>query len=708
MPRSASTAIENNFVNGWITEATGLNFPENAVTDSLNYRFDKTGKTERRLGIDLENGFQTRSVSNDPDAIYTEFLWEAVAGDGNLTFALQQHGEFISIYRVGLSSSISSGYIAQINLSGYSQTSLSVFRQHPFQFAFGLGELYVTHPYMEPVRIFYDKNTNTFGTDDITIETRDTVGIPGPPNGRSATFPTASQLYNLYNQGWDAIKISRMQVLGGIYPSDFDVWWLYKTPDLLGTEVFLTAEAVYSGILSQVDRGNSPAPRGSIIFSEFYQDRSLYIADNGGILPVVSSGIHRPSSVAFFAGRVFYAGVGAPGYSSKIYFSQILEDSTQVGLCYQQNDPTSQYSSDLLPSDGGVISVPEIGSVIKLWVVEGSLLVLCSNGIWQITGSQGIGFAANDYTVKKLSNMEVLSSLSFVNVLGNPVWWSTDGIYTIASDSVGALTVQSLSESKIKSYYRTLSPTTKKYAKGAFNIGEKIIQWVYNPTATGSIANIQNYTTFLNFDLDTKAFYRYTVPNTDTTVKGIVDVRGSGSAVFSVNVVDNLGNIVTASGGNVTTDQTTPTSLNSTLKYTTVYGPSRNTLSYAEMYRGDWLDWSTVSSGTDAEAYFISGFRLRGEAQRKFQNNYLVLVSDMSAESAFLIRGQWDYARSDNFNRSSVPQLIESIDPRNTYNFRRIKIRGHGKVLQYRVDSVPGKATKLVGWSAWDTTNGSL
>jgi hypothetical protein len=62
VPQQLGTTTENNFTKGLITEATGLNFPENAATSTDNCQYTLIGDVTRRLGIDREVNFSPNPV----------------------------------------------------------------------------------------------------------------------------------------------------------------------------------------------------------------------------------------------------------------------------------------------------------------------------------------------------------------------------------------------------------------------------------------------------------------------------------------------------------------------------------------------------------------------------------------------------------------------------------------------------------------------
>lgn len=705
MPRAAGVYVENTFVKGHVTEFTGLNFPENACTDSDNVVITEKGRVTRRLGFDPESSYAALSAVNTDKALST-YIWESVAGQSTTNIVVQQIGNELKFYLLGLSS-LSAGYLSgqDINLSTFQVSGNPTPATRECQYASGFGKLLITHPYCEPFYVEYNTTAMTTSATRITIKIRDVKGIDDGFVDRLPTI-TPQHNYNLKNQGWNVIGSQTAGFSGdiltstrnslGYYPADYDIWWLAKN----------ASDAYVAGLLVVNTRGNSQAPRGYYILSAFYQDRSAASGVAG--LTVNSSEGARPSSVEWFAGRAFYAGVVHKDYSSTIYFSKIIEQTSEFGYCYQVNDPTAENSSDLLSSDGGTIVIPEAGEIFRLWSIEGSLVVFASNGIWVITGSTGIGFSATDYTVKRLSSIKSLSASGFVDVTGYPVWWTSEGIYgMVAGTSTGAPQVKSLTEDTFKRFIQDVPDESKKYIKGAYNPLERKVIWLYRSTAPTTIAERYQYNKCLCFNVLTGAFNYWTPNVADVSLSGVICVGGTASSFISENVTDTAGNTVTAGGLNVTAQVLSTESSPYVFKYLTQYldGGSRK-WTWSETFNSGFVDWKFFyTSPTVYGSFLNAGYQVRGDGQRDFQSNYVTVYGDSTTPTSCYFQGIWDYALNSNTGRWSSKQRVTFDDNNYRYKFKRIKVRGRGKALQFRLTSYNADQFSVVGWSVYQTGN---
>lgn len=314
------------------------------------------------------------------------------------------------------------------------------------------------------------------------------------------------------------------------WPSNCDVWWNYRNEDL----------EFDIDWVRKVHVGNTMAPRGHYKIDPFFIDRS----DVSGIghFPIIETR-RRPSAIAFYAGRVWYAGVWKEKLSQTIYFSQVLNEGIQrANKCFQQQDPTKVDGADLLDNDGGTIVIPEVQQVIKLFVIDSDLFVFATNGIWVISGTssrEGRGsFKATDYTVTKFSSLGCLSAGSFVEAEGMPFWWNYDGIFTIGSTEQGAK-VTSLTRDTIQTFFDDIPDESKKYAKGAYNQRTKIIQWVYRNDLASEFAENYRFDKILNLNLDTGAFYYWTpaAEPANPSIIGITAIEGPVGSDTEVQVV---------------------------------------------------------------------------------------------------------------------------------------------------------------------------
>ena len=470
----------------------------------------------------------------------------------------------------------------------------------------------------------------------------------------------------------------------GNYPSNADIWWIYKNS--AGT--FAPATTI-----NNFPAPSTPAAKGYFIMNEFNQQRDA-LSSLTTLTDVTT--IVRPKTGTWFQGRVWYTGCdsavnvsgNAPAYSwtENIYFSQIVNDVSQFGQCYQTNDPTSETLFDLLPTDGGVIRIQGCGSIYKLFPLQNALLVFASNGVWYITGSQGIGFTANDYTIVKLSSIQTISSTSFVDVQGLPYFWNEEGIYKVAPAKQGTgllsnplhvnpLELNPITLGTILSFYNTIPLSSKKYARAAYSPIDYTIQWIYRDTEASTITDRYKFNKILNYNTSNNAFFPYTVNNSAASINSILYVVGPGGSTSPDPIIKYV-----ASVGDLTT--------------------------FAEEHDVTYRDWASTTP-VNYESFFVTGYKLKGQAIKQSQPQYLQMYSRSDGiTSGYNIQGIWNYAIDRNSNKyGNIQQVTILGSPYHSTVFKRHRIRGSGYTLQFKVGSNTGMPFDIQGWATVDAVN---
>lgn len=705
MPRQIVNQVESNFSGGLITEATALNFPENACTAADNVIFSPKGGVSRRPGLDYENGYTTRSVTLAGNAMsYT--TWKNPAGADETYFVIQI-GRYLYFYEVKDAAMSASAHSTVIDMDSYKTSTATLLAQNECQFAFGQGYLFVVHPYCEPFYVQYTEATDALTSSTITVYTRDTDGIIDELIYDYDTRPTSltnAHKYNLYNQGWspnptDYITAWRTNVThteavyagNGIwvsntvtdsvgnsnYPSNADVWWMCLNSD----NVF------WPSLATSNKRGNTPAPKGYYVLNAWNMDR----ATASGITGIASttSGVNRPSAIAFFAGRVFYAGCNADGYANKIFFTQVIKSTEQFGRCHQLNDPTNKDLFDLLATDGGFVSIPEAGRILKLVSIQTSLIVFATNGVWVITGNQNIGFSAGDYAVRKISSIPAVSASSFVDVEGLPCWWNYDGIYIVSqvgdTNYSGGVKIDSLTQMSIRTFFKEEIPVASKlYARGSYNQLNKEISWTYRSSAITNFEDNYAFDRVLTYSTINQSFYPWSFGG-NVKIHGVTSQRTRGT--FRQTVSGTRTDVTSMQG--------------SVSKF--VVSSSGN-LSFAETKNSGYLDFGT----TDYTSYLVTGYNF-DQAARKLQANYVTIFSRFQDVPQFYFQGIFDSGNTANSGRWGTNQLV-TFPEIGDYDYykKKLKVRGTGNVLQFKVSSVTGKPFDIAGWFKWQTANAGI
>lgn len=674
MVRNLGNFVENSFVNGLVTEATGLSFPENAVTDCDNVVFNDDGSVERRLGIDFESGYSTATITYS-GAATNEYVWTSAGGDGDITFVVTQVGSTLSFYRVSTSGAVSANkHATTVSLTTYKISGAPDTKTDKCSFASGKGYLFVTHRYCTPFYVKYTSSSNTFTVSSIAIRIRDLEGVSDGLSVTSRPSTLSSRhAYNLDNQGWrgntvynsdgdQTDKVSRFNTENGVYPSNSDVWFLFLNTGIFNSDRYF----------SQGDNGATEAPKGYFILDPFDTNRD---SASGFTVTEKTSGYERPSCCAFFAGRAFYSGVKADGYSGEIYFTQIIDSDTQLAKCYQAQDPTSQHNSDLLPNDGGVIKILDAGEIYAMFSSQRAIIVLASNGVWAISGSEAGPFSAEDYLVRKLGSLTNIAPASIIDVLGSPMFWAQGAIWTVTYEN-GEYLLQNASDGKIKSFIDAIPSASKPWVKGAYNRTTGIAQWLYRSTAPSTTEDKYSFDKSLCLNIKTGAYYPQSFTTSTNRLHGIVATENTNrDIVFKF--------------------------------FTSKASGSSGVFTFAEIFDTDYIDWDT-DGNTAYTSYLFSGYKPVGDGNKEFQSNYVVFHLETATNSSAYVRGIWDYATSALSNKWTAAQQIYNSTPTyRSHRMRKVKIRGWGKLLQYYVYSEAGKPFHIDGWSVSVSSNQS-
>src|SRR5258705_2277446 len=178
MPQQLASAVENNFTKGLITQATGLNFPENAATDCDNATFTLVGDVTRRLGIDFEENYHTFSTDRSGRAVNT-FKWNNAGGDGISQIVVVQIGMTLHFYISSASTTSqpvsNQKLFSTVDMTQYQTGSSPDPAIEECQFASGNGYLFVYHPRCQPFFCSYAGGVVT--STIITVNIRDFTGV---------------------------------------------------------------------------------------------------------------------------------------------------------------------------------------------------------------------------------------------------------------------------------------------------------------------------------------------------------------------------------------------------------------------------------------------------------------------------------------------------------------------------------------------------
>lgn len=734
--------VKNNFtfVKGFITEASGLNFPEDASIDEENFDLFLDGSRKKRFGIDFDNedlfgADPILKVTIDSIAT-TSYLWEGAGEDGNLSILVVQQGDKLYFSNAG-GPDIGVIRLAALHLSAFQKSSN--FANVPLSFTSSSNRLFLASSALHP---FYIKHTFVSpGLIDtkITLEVRDLDGLDdGTENNfrPDGLINPSQKYYNLLNQGWttfddpgNPVVVSKdssgsdvaetsstadsFKTINGVWPSNSDIFHLGK---LQSAKEPKAVGAFFMRELKKIDLGNTKAPRGRVILDAFNKVRDSSSTSD----ETISLG---PDSVAFYAGRTFY------GQGSKIYFSQIIIEDVNIGKCYQEGDPTSEDRNSIVDTDGGEISISEASGIKQLITFSDKIVVFAQNGVWAIDGADA-AFSATNFRVSKITDTGVSSSLAAITADDRIVYTAPSGIYIISyNQATGLLSSQNISQNTIQTFYNNTIAPGVLTIKGKYDRLNKKVFWLFNDGTSQS-----RYYDILILDISLNAFYKYRLGTLDGTVPFITDYQESSSisaVIEEFNVITSTEDtVIDSSLDQVIADEDrffSKTSIFNFLAYRSE-DASNYGLGSASFKDFDFVDWaSQAAGGADYESFMTAGYELNNDLMRKKQSPIIQAAFNRSESryvdngsggvefdrpSSCLMKGAWDW--SDNtvsgkigseqeiyrfrraFLHGQIGQVFDNGLPIVT---TRTKLRGRGRAFSVNFRSPAGKDCQLLGWS---------
>jgi hypothetical protein len=294
------------------------------------------------------------------------------------------------------------------------------------------------------------------------------------------------------------------------------------------------------------------------------------------------------------------------------------------------------------------------------------------------------------------------------------MWWNQDGIYTLIPDQLNTTySVASVTEETTKSFYQNLGDeTSKKYAQGAYNNLDKLVQWVFKSASTPTFSEHFEYDKVLTFNIKTQAFYPDTIVSgsSDPHVSAIFTTEGEITQTTTSDVTDS--SVAVTDGGiqvTVSVDTNIPT--NSLFKYYTE-NSARTQSTFSEFKDTEHRDWAlgVNNAGASFTSYFLTGYILRGEGLRRFRTPYIGIISKYSSDYGAFVQPRWDYALNTNTSRWGSNQQVyatQHTESDYSYSQRKLRLKGRGRTLQLYFSNDGDKQFEISGWTQFNTAEGA-
>jgi len=650
------------------------------------------------------------------------------------------------------------------------------------------GRLYIAGKFIDPAIIEYDTSTSSnlvVTTVFLKMRDFDVWGEGEVQDFLSTEYSVAGEKsqqlmpgkhsYNLINQGWPSDESVTGGPLGGlpIYshkpsyavtaegggavfsdPKRYLPGWTFSkinnypttnndyVSNLHGAGTSVVEQKAYNPwLLTNTFTSGSSSPRGhnilqalniykqgtghggSIVFGS--PDYDAWQASGLPSQVEVTDALTRPDSLEAYAGRVWYTGVEGDTFSTNIYFSQIINNNiVRAGKCYQEADPTAESINELVATDGGVISIEGMGKVRELVTFGSSLVVIAANGVWSISGTDGNSFTATSFSVQKLPSEGSISKETIVQSGSSVFFWGESSIYALATNEVGAVLVQDISEASIQTLYQSISLFSRENAFSIYDEGSRKVLWFYADSADISFTDFPGkaYNKVLYLDLALNAYGKYTLELDITHLPLSVVNVGTTDLVTLVDPIYDVEPVeVTDSGVPVVDTLTFTIPDKSSLRLLTFDTATSDYTMSTFTDVDTFSDWgnnyiSYLETGFDSLEDIIKKAKRAPLSQFHFsrtEDGFVINPDDPEGEelifskpSGCLVSYVWDWG--DNYgNQFQAYKYLRNYTPVDVddpldYNrdviSTRHRLRGRGTSVGFRFESEEGKDMQLLGY----------
>lgn len=759
MVRAAQQKVYADFRQGFVTVANPLAYPEGSVKDIENFDIKDNGTLATRPGLVQESfaqvstGLSLQDLSNVAISLH---VWDNVANEGDTKLAVVQISDTLYFYRMtdeGIDLSSQEGSVKLPIPSAGRNIEISA--------TSGNGWLFIAHPSIRPHIV--KKEEEGFVLESIVIKVRDTslwFGETDNQTGYTSSTYFPQHEYNLRNAGWPraAVVSTEENADKGTRVEDPVTWTRTKIGKFPRISIpFYAGRAGGGDTLKKQNAFNPWAIENDSYYGGSKPPVGFYIVDaedwqrrGEGLSQLAGEGSETlvkryrwnnyPSSIEFYSGRVWYAGAtgyretqtGGGSYNKKdnlntsntIYYSQQLDiDLNKVGFCYQENDPTAEDVNQLLPTDGGTISIRGSGEIYAIKTFRSSLLVFSDQGVWAVSGVDGNSFKADSSSVVKISNIGPVSKDSISLTSDSVFFAADDALYVVITDEVSGMpAVQDISSATIKDFYNSLSNTQKSTAKLSFNPSRRLFYMFYQDLEDQvEGTSFLPYTRVLVFNQDLGCYYKYKINSIDNFIVSSLFYNKDNLSVFK-EVIEIDGETVTLDGEPVTLDYDFGAESENGVQILTVKEDNGE----AKFFFSSFSDRLTFSDwGTPFSPFVEFGFDAAGDIMRdskqapkliahmeRTEDGFELDENDpsgtglvLSKPSSCLMSYGWDWKTSYSqpvelyrFNRPYYPYgLADNFDYGQDVITTKTRIRGKGTSLGIRLDGGFESDCRLLG-----------